>query len=156
MKRLSMLSAVFVVSASLAAGLAAQTKPDFSGSWKIAPGGSADMFTPPALAVVQDATTLTVTSSSEMGEFKTTYNLDGTNGRSPIDFGGNVIERTTKLARDGEKLVLTTTSDFGGQVIEFKQIWSIAADGSLEVEATRPDFEGGGAPVTTKATYKKS
>jgi hypothetical protein len=27
--------------------------------------------------------------------------------------------------------------------------------GTLNVESTRPDFQGGGAPVTTRNTYKK-
>jgi hypothetical protein len=33
---------------------------------------------------------------------------------------------------------------------------SIDAAGNLLVESTRPDFQGGGGPITTKMTYKKN
>jgi hypothetical protein len=33
---------------------------------------------------------------------------------------------------------------------------SLDASGNLVVVSTRPDFQGGGAPVTTKAMYKKT
>jgi hypothetical protein len=33
---------------------------------------------------------------------------------------------------------------------------SLDASGNLVVVSTRPDFQDGGAPVTTKATYKKA
>ena len=66
------------------------------------------------------------------------------------------IDRVTKTAWDGNKLVVTVTANFGGQAFETKSIWSIGADGALLIEMTRPDFQGGGAPVTTKTTYKKS
>ena len=42
-----------------------------------------------------------------------------------------------------------------GQSFETKSVWSLSADGTLLVEVTRPDFQGGGAPITTKAAYKK-
>jgi outer membrane protein assembly factor BamB len=153
MKRLSIASAVLVV--SLIAGLAAQAKPSFTGSWKLSSDPGGDAFISPTMAVAQDEKLLTVTTTGQFGELKTTYNVDGTEGKSPLDFNGNTIDRTSKLAWDGDKMVLTTTSDFGGQSFEVKQVWSLAADGSLLIEATRPDFQGGG-PVTTKATYKKS
>jgi hypothetical protein len=154
MKRLSIGSAVLVV--SLVAGLAAQAKPSFTGSWKLSSDPGGDQFVAPAIAVAQDEKLMTVTVTGQMGEFKTTYNLDGSDGRSPLDFNGNTIDRTSKLAWDGDKLVLTTSSDFGGQAVEFKEVWSLGADGSLLIESTRPDFQGGGGPVTSKATYKKS
>jgi outer membrane protein assembly factor BamB len=153
MKRLSIGSAVLVV--SLVAGLAAQAKPSFTGSWKLSSDPGDDAFISPTVVVAQDEKVLTVTTTGQFGEFKTTYNLDGTDGKSPLDFNGNTLDRTSKLAWDGDKLVLTTSSDFGGQSFEVKQVWSLAADGSLLIESTRPDFQGGG-PVTTKATYKKS
>ena len=39
---------------------------------------------------------------------------------------------------------------------EFKSAWSLTADGALATETTFPDFQGGGPPITLKATYKKS
>ena len=114
------------------------------------------MFTSPQLTVVKDGKTMTVTSTTQMGEFKTTYSLDGAETKSPIEFNGNTMDRVTKTSWDGNKLMLTVTSNFNGQAFETKSVWSLGADGALLVEVTRPDFQGGGAPVTSKATYKKN
>lgn len=142
----------------LAAVGAAQTKPNFAGKWAIqgdAPA-SAGMMTPASMTVTQDEKTITVTTAGQMGEIKTTYNLDGSEAKSPLEFNGTSIERTTKAAWDGGKLALTTVANFQGQSFETKQVWALGADGVLTVDTTRPDFQGGGAPVTTKATYKKN
>jgi hypothetical protein len=90
-----------------------------------------------------------------MGEFKTTYKLDGTPGSSPLDFQGNVIDRTTQATWNENKLTLTAKSDMNGQTIEFRSVVSAGPDGTMIVETTFPDFQGGGAPITRKATYKK-
>jgi hypothetical protein len=153
MKR--MLSFVLASLTLLAAAGAAQDKPDFTGTWKLA-GEAADQFTPTQIVVAKDATLLTVTTTGQMGEFKTTYKLDGTEGSSPLDFQGNAIDRTTKMAWTDNKLTLTANSDMGGQAFEVKSVVSTGADGAMIVETTFPDFQGGGGPITMKATYKKA
>jgi|SwirhirootsSR2_FD_contig_31_14766610_length_729_multi_2_in_0_out_0_2 hypothetical protein len=153
MKRvLSLVVLSVTVAGALVAG---QEKPNFSGTWKLSTE-AADMFTPPQLTVTQDVKTMTVTSTSQMGEFKTLYSLDGTETKSPLDFNGTTIERVTKTTWDGNKLVLTITSNFDGQSFESKAVWALGTDGTLQIDLTRPDFQGGGGPVTTKASYKKS
>ena len=52
--------------------------------------------------------------------------------------------------------MLTAQTDINGQLLEFKSVWSLGPDGVLLVEMTYPDFQGGGAPITSKATYKKA
>lgn len=148
---LSILLAVVV----LAVTAAAQAKPDFTGTWKLA-GEAPDGFTPSQIAVTKDAALLTVTVTGQMGEFKTTYKLDGTAGSSPLDFQGNLIDRTTKMTWNENTLTLTATSDMGGQAFEVKSVISSAPDGAMVVQTTFPDFQGGGGPTTTKATYKKA
>ena len=91
---------------------------------------------------------------SQMGEFKTSYKLDGTEAPSPMNFNGMTIDRMTKLVWERKKLLLVTTSKMEGQSIEFKSAWSLTADGSLLTETTFPDFQGGGPPITMKATYR--
>ncbi len=139
----------------LAAAAAAQNKPDFTGTWKLA-GEAPDQFTPSQIVVAKDATLLTVTTTGQMGEFKTTYKLDGTPGPSPLDFQGNMIDRTTKMAWSDNKLTLTASSNMNGQAFEIKSVVSSGPDGTMILETTFPDFQGGGAPITTKATYKKA
>ena len=152
MKRiLSMIVTVLLI----AAAAAAQDKPDFSGTWKLI-GDAPDDFTPNQIVVAKDSTLLTVTVNGQMGEFKTTYNLDGSAGRSPIDFQGNTIDRQTKMAWSDNKLTLTAASDMGGQTFEIKSVVSAGPDGTMVVETTFPDFQGGGGPITRKASYKKN
>jgi hypothetical protein len=156
MKRIVPIVSILVAVAAFSAVAGAQDKPSFAGTWKLTDPAQPEMFTPSQLVVAQDATVLTVTTTGQMGEFKTTYNLDGSAGRSPIDFNGQTIDRATKATWNGSKLTLTTTSEMNGQTMEFKNVLSLNADGALMVESTFPDFQGGGAPITQKAVYKKS
>ena len=134
----------------------AQAKPNFAGKWALAsPDGAAGGMTPASMTVTQDDKTITLVAAGQMGEIKTVFNLDGTQAKSPIEIQGMSIDRVTKSAWDGNKLVLTTVSDFQGQTFETKQIWTLGADGPLAIDSTRPDFQGGGAPITTKLVYKK-
>ncbi|HEY2431900.1 MAG TPA: hypothetical protein VGI12_04430 [Vicinamibacterales bacterium] len=154
MKRMLSFVVAFLVLV-LATTAAAQDKPDFTGTWKLV-GEAADQFTASQIVVAKDATLLSVTTTGQMGEFKTTYKLDGTPGSSPLDFQGNAIDRTTKMAWNDNKLTLTAASDMGGQAFEVKSVVSAGPDGTMIVETTFPDFQGGGGPITNKATYKKS
>jgi hypothetical protein len=138
------------------AGISAQAgKPSFAGSWKLTSDASAGMFIASGLVAADDGKVFTVTAATDFGETKTIYNLDGSEAKSPLEFNGMSIDRTTKAVWEGPKLVLTTTSDFNGMSFEIKQAWSLQPDGTLVIESTAPDFQGGGAPTTSKATYKK-
>ena len=134
----------------------AQAKPNFAGKWALtSPDAASVGMNPTAMTVTHDDKTFVIASIGQMGEIKTVFNLDGTSAKSPLEIQGMTIDRVTKCAWDGNKLVLTTVSDFQGQSFETKQIWSLGTDGTLTIDSTRPDFQGGGAPVTTKLVYKK-
>jgi hypothetical protein len=146
-----------------AIGVAAQSKPNFAGKWTLVPdpnaaaggggrgrgmGGLGQTFT-----ASQDEKTLTViTNNPQVGEIKAVYNLDGSETKNPISFGGNTVDRTSKVKWDGAKLIITSTSNFQGNAVETTQAWSLDAAGTLTVESTS-NF--GGNPTTTKAQYKK-
>ncbi len=153
MKRCSSILLALLVLVATAA--MAQDRPDFTGTWTLS-GEAPDAFTPTRMVVTKDATVLTVTTTGQMGEFKTTYHLDGTEGQSPLEIQGNTMDRTTKATWNGNTLTLTATSDMNGQAFEVKSVVSAGPDGTMVVETTFPDFQGGGAPTTTKATYKKA
>ena len=155
MKPIRSILTILLALTAFSAAAGAQDKPVFAGTWKLTDPAQPEMFTPSQLVITQNATELTVTTTGQMGEFKTTYKLDGTAGRSPLEFNGQTIDRATKATWNGSKLALSTTSEMNGQTIEFKNVLSLTADGALLYESTFPDFQGGGAPVTTKATYKK-
>ena len=98
---------------------------------------------------------MTVTRDVQGSELKTVYKFDGSETKSTLTFGGNAIDQVSKAKWDGNKLVVSTSMDFGGNAFEIGSTFSLDATGSLVVEQTRPDFQGGGAPVTTKSVYKK-
>ena len=156
MRRLISAVTFVLLATAIAAAQSAQAKPSFAGKWALAdPGAAAGPMTSPTMTVTQDEKVFTLVTASQMGEIKTVFNLDGTEGKSPIEIQGMTIPRTTKSAWDGNKLVLTTVSDIQGQSFETKQVWALNADGTVTIDSTRPDFQGGGAPVTAKLVYKK-
>jgi hypothetical protein len=46
--------------------------------------------------------------------------------------------------------------NFDGNAVSVTMAMSLDPSGNLVVVSTRLDFQGGGSPVTTKATYKKA
>jgi hypothetical protein len=46
------------------------------------------------------------------------------------------------------------TRDFGGNSMTMKYE-GVVSGSEMKLKVTRPDFQGGGAPVTTEATAKK-
>jgi hypothetical protein len=162
MKRVVVFTAVLALIAAGTAAAVAQAKPSFAGKWTLvvdpnapAPtgrggrgGGLGQAFT-----ATQDEKTLVVTTTNaQTGETKATYNLDGSESKNPITFGGNTVDRVSKVKWDGSKLVITTTVNFNGNAVETTQTWALDAAGTLNVESTS-NF--GGNPTTTKAAYKK-
>jgi len=143
----------------------AQDKPNFSGSWTLvvdpnaaAPtgragrGGGAGLG--PAATLTQDANTLTITRTTQAGEIKTVFNLDGSDSKNMMMGRGGQTEQVSKAVWEGNKLVVSTTFSMGENTVTRTQTFSLDASGQLVVEVTNPG-RGGGAPVTTTMTYKK-
>ena len=144
----------------------AQAKPNFAGKWTMVPdpaapagggrGGGFGGGLGPSATIAQDEKTLTVTRQVQGTEVKAVYNLDGSDSKNTMNMGGNAMEQVSKAKWDGNKLVISTSINFGGNTAELGTTYSLDATGNLIVESTRPDFQGGGAPVKTTVTYKKS
>ena len=137
----------------------AQTPPSFAGKWTLI----ADPNAPPvmgglgqAATIVQDATSMTITRTTQMGEITSTYKLDGSDSKNTLNMGGNAIDMVSKVTSDGGKLVVNTSMSFDGNPVQTSMTLSLNAAGNLVVESTRPDFQGGGGPITAKMTYKKN
>jgi hypothetical protein len=154
-----------LMAAIFTAAVLAQATPNFAGTWTLVPdanapaggrGGRSGMtgFGQQA-TVTQDAKALTVVRTTQAGEVKSTYNLDGSKSTNTLTFGENSIEQVSVAKWDGPRLVITTSSNFQGNAFETSmRVW--LEGGNLVLETTRPDFQGGGAPITTRQTYKKS
>jgi len=146
-----------VVSITIAA---AQAPPNFAGKWTLVPdpngqpgmGGLGSEAT-----ITQDASTLTITRTNQMGTFTSNYKLDGSESKNVLNFQGNSVDQLSTAKWDAAKLLVNTKMDFGGNLVEIKMVMALdPASGNLLVETTRPDFQGGGAPITTKMAYKKN
>jgi hypothetical protein len=161
MKRVTTLLGTAVVILATA-GLFAQAKTSFAGKWTLVPdpnaaaagggggrggrgGGMGMEFT-----VAQDDKTMTVTRTTQAGEVKSVYNLDGSDSKNTMNFGGNPMEQVSKAKWDGAKLVITTSFNMNGNAVETSQTWSLEG-GNLVIEQAGRQ---GGPP--TKTTYKKS
>ena len=55
---------------------------------------------------------------------------------------------------DGNNVSFEVTRDFGGNSMTMKYE-GVVAGSDMKLKITRPDFQGGGAPVVTEATAKK-
>jgi len=151
------LAAVAILVSAATAALA-QT-PNFSGKWALVPdpaaqgpGGGLGQ----SAVIKQDAGTLTINRTTQMGEVTTVYKLDGSESKNTLNFQGNAIEQLSRTKWEGGTLHVATTMSFDGNPVNVTMAMSLDASGNLVVVSTRPDFQGGGAPVTTKATYKKA
>jgi hypothetical protein len=136
----------------------AQT-PNFTGKWALVPdpaaqgpGGGLGQ----SAVIKQDAGTLTINRTTQMGEITTVYKLDGSESKNTLNFQGNAIEQLSKTKWEGGTLHVDTSMNFDGSAVNVTMAMSLDPSGNLVVVSTRPDFQGGGAPVTTKATYKKA
>ena len=144
-------------------GASAQAKPSFAGKWtREAPaggapggggggrGGGGGGFCGAECTITQTATELTLEfqgGGQNPAPMKQVYKLDGSESKNPGRGGQDVVSKATW---DGNKLVITTAGANGEQ----KRVLSLEG-GNLVVDATNPGREGG-APTTTKITFKKA
>ncbi len=164
--------AVLVAAAAVllgASSLRAQA-PSFAGKWTMVPdpnaaggggggggggrgggggGGFGNEFT-----AVQDAKTLTITRTTQNGEVKSVYNLDGSDSKNMVTGRGGQTEVVSHAKWDGSKLNISTTRDFNGTSTTTTQTLSLDASGNLLVTSQIP-ARGGGEATTRTVTYKK-
>ena len=160
MKRAHTIITLVVVAILVSAATAAQAQtPNFAGKWALVPdpaaqgpGGGLGQ----SAVIKQDAGTMTITRTTQMGEVTTVYKLDGSESKNTLNFQGNPIEQLSKTKWEGGTLHVATTMNFDGNAVNVTMAMSLDPSGNLVVVSTRPDFQGGGSPVTTKATYKKA
>ena len=153
--------ALTTVAVTLATALTlAQAPPNFAGKWTLVPDPNAQGGGMGGLGqettITQDASTLTITRTTQMGTFTSNYKLDGSESKNTLTFQGNSIDQVSTAKWDADKLRVNTKMDMGGNPVEVSMVMSVDAAGNLVVETTRPDFQGGGGPVTTKMSYKKN
>jgi hypothetical protein len=148
----------FAFAILLSAATLAQA-PNFAGKWAIVPdpssqGGFGGLGQ--SAVIKQDATTLTITRTTQMGEVTSVYKLDGSESKNTLNFQGNALDQISKTKWEGGTLHVDTSMSFDGNAVNLTMALTLDSSGNLVVVSTRPDFQGGGSPVTTKMTYKKA
>ena len=167
-------AAAFVIVS--AAGVFAQAKPDFSGKWTLDPASAP---APPAggggggggggrggggrgggagfgqeFTAKQDASALTISRDQGGNPVTATYKLDGSESKNTVTGRNGAQEQVSKTMWMGNKLMITTTVNAGGNNVEQSRTLSLEG-GNLVVEQTQPGRDGG-APQTQKLVYKKN
>src|SRR6267142_6889243 len=130
---------MIVFSVALALGVhavpLAQTRPDFSGTWRLnvgksgpnVAGNTPNIPFPSQIAVKQTPTDISVESTSVRQQpVSGVYKLDGTKVTVQAPEG---ISETGEAKFDGGNLVITSRRSFsspaGEVVVDFKEIWSL-------------------------------
>lgn len=150
------------LAAIMVATVASAQTPNFSGKWTLvpnpsaAPGGFGGGGIGQEAVITQDAASITIKRTTQMGEFTSIYKLDGAESKNTLTVQGNTIDQISKAKWDGGTLKVDTTLTFDGNPVQVSMSISLDPSGNLLVESTRPDFQGGGGPITTKSTYKKN
>ncbi len=144
--------AVTLAAMILTAGLAAQAKPDFSGTWVlVAPQSGA----PSTLVIKQDATSVSETDGETADSHTISAKLDGTPTRMvmPTHVNEEIVVMSTASWR-GNTLVLSSDATYpNGNKRNVVRAWTLDADNQLQMEITM----GSGTPEakSLKAVYKK-
>ncbi len=130
MKR-AILSAALAV--ALVAGVSAQARPDFTGTWKIDPSKS-DKFSggAPPETITMDGARMTVTRTRAGNTDSTVYMLDGTPSKNMVGPPGNQNEVVNTSQWEGNVLVTTTVMPKVTRIDKR----SIEADGTMKNEVT--------------------
>ena len=127
----------------------AQSRPNFSGSWVVVlPQENAGE----KIQVTQTETTLT---EAHGGEHSVTHKLDGTQSRNAFpSHDAEIVMLSTAVWVSNTLVVTTNTTYAAGNKVETRQVWSLDADGRLNIEFTSRMHTP--AEKTVKLVYKKS
>ena len=140
----------------------AQSRPDFSGTWRLnvgksgpnVAGNTPNIPFPSQIAVKQTPTDISVESTSVRQQpVSAVYKLDGSKVTVQAPEG---ISETGEAKFDGGNLVITSRRSFsspaGDVVVDFKEVWSLSGN-ALTIEKTRTQS---GDTSNSKAVYDKT
>ena len=117
-----------VLACLLAANLAAQQRPDFSGTWVVSPPSKSAGR---EYVVKHDATSLSTT----MGRRPVTYQLDGTEQQSQVPMSGDVVRISTRAGWEKDRIVITIRTAYPtGMKTVARETWSLDAQGRLVID----------------------
>ena len=150
MKR-AILSAALAV--AFVAGVFAQEKPDFTGSWKPDPARSKTIGgLGPAQTISVEGSKMTIVRTVAGNSSSVVYMLDGTPSKNMTGQPGNQREITYTSKWDGQVLVTTYAPSPLYTDVERR---SIEADGTMKVEVTHNFTKESGKSETSTRVFNK-
>ena len=162
MKRLMILLGV-ALTLGVQAEAFAQTRPDFSGTWRLnvgksganVAGNTPNIPFPSQIAVKQTPTDVSVESTSVRQQpVSAVYKLDGSKVNVQTPAG---ITETGEAKLDGANLLISSRRSFsspaGDIVVEFKEVWSLTGN-VLTIQKTRTQ-SGDSTTEKSQAVYDK-
>ena len=129
----TLLSAAFAI--AFVAGVSAQDKPNFAGTWKAS--GSFNSWT-----ITVEGSKMTVTMTIAGNSESTVYLLDGTPSTKTMEGPNGAVENVLTSTWESDVLVTTITGP-GMSRVERR---SIEADGTMKVQTTFTMLQGKPAP----------
>ena len=132
--------AIFSVAVAIAcmAGVSAQEKPNFAGTWKSS--GSFNSWT-----IAVEGSKMTVTMTVAGNSDSTVYMLDGTPSTKTIEGPAGLVEQVYTSTWEGDVLVTTITTPAPASMTLFVRR-SIEADGTMKVQTNLTMMRGKPAP----------
>jgi hypothetical protein len=131
---LALMLAAFLIAIAFVAGVSAQDKPDFTGSWKPDPARSKTIGgLGPAQTITVEGSKMTIILTTAGNSTSRVYMLDGTPSKNIVGAAGNEREITYTSKWEGNVLVTTYTPSPLYTDVERR---SIEADGTMKVEVT--------------------
>ena len=146
-----------VLSATLAvafmAGLSAQDKPNFAGSWKPDPARSKTIGgLGPSQTITVEGSKMTIVLTSAGNSTSRVYMLDGTPSKNMVGAAGNQREITYTSKWEGNVLMTTYVPTPLYSDVERR---SIEADGTMKVEVTHHLTKEPGKTETSTRVFNK-
>ena len=129
----------------IAAGLSAQSRSDFSGTWVLDPPSEAPIINGPPtnfgarFTVQQDAKLLRVTQIWEGQQITLTFNVDGSESISTVQTPSGNYQEVSRLIWNRDGRLVIVTKHFGRASAEQYRILSLE-DGKLLVEPPAPGY----------------
>ncbi len=112
-------------------GAQVQPRPNFSGRWvQVTPADGAGQ----EQVVKHDADKLSASHDSEGGGHLLEYKLDGSETTQTLTSHGEPVTSRVRASWDKESLVITTTTNYGGErTVILRQAWSLDKSGQLVI-----------------------
>jgi hypothetical protein len=128
------------------AGVSAQDRPNFEGTWQIDTATSRYYGGAPTETITVDGSRMAISRTVARSTATIVYMLDGTPSKNLVSVAGKQIEMICTSRWEGNSLVTTIP----GPVVNLTEKRSIEADGTMGVELTFDFFKQGKSESSIK------